>query len=148
MFKVGRSSGIGSENNRFPLLFLVCGTSYNAGLIGKGLVEGILNIAAHSELASEFVYNAPGGMVSSAIAITQSGETADTLRAMEKVKATGARLIVISNVPNSSATRIADTILYTRTGPEISVAATKSFIAQLIVLYWLVIYQPKHDYNA
>lgn len=131
------------ESGRFPLLFLACGTSYHAGLIGKYLVEEIMKITARTELASEFIYNGQGGLVSSAVAITQSGETADTLRAMEKVKASGARLTAITNVPGSSATRIADTVLYTRAGPEISVAATKSFIAQLIVLYWLTVCQSR-----
>jgi glucosamine--fructose-6-phosphate aminotransferase (isomerizing) len=126
-----------------PLLFLACGTSYHAGLIGKQLTEAILRLSAQAELASEFIYTGQAGLVSSAIAITQSGETADTLRAMEKVKAAGGRLIAITNVPGSSATRTTDTVLYTRAGPEISVAATKSFIAQLVVLYWLIISQAK-----
>ncbi|MFC2060695.1 SIS domain-containing protein, partial [Chloroflexota bacterium] len=80
-----------------------------------------------------------------AIAITQSGETADTLKAMKKVKEVGCRLVAITNVVGSTASRIADQTIYTRAGPEISVAATKSFVAQLMVLYWLILSYSKID---
>ncbi len=125
------------------LLFIACGTSYHAGLIGKYLAEEMLQTPARAEIASEFAHSGQAGPMALAVAITQSGETADTLRAMERIKAAGGHVTAITNVAGSSATRVADVTLYTRAGPEISVAATKSFIAQLIVLYWLTISQAK-----
>jgi len=91
------------------------------------------------EMASEFNYASPISPATTAIAITQSGETADTLKAMRRLKESGKKIVVITNVVGSSATRIADQILYMRAGPEISVAATKSFTAQLMALYWLAL---------
>lgn len=126
-----------------PLLFLACGTSYHAGLIGKYLTEEFWQAPARAELASEFAYAGQVGTATSAVAITQSGETADTLKAMGKVKASGREVVAITNVAGSSASRIADVTLFTRAGPEISVAATKSFIAQLIVLYRLILSHPR-----
>ena len=128
-----------SDYGRFtPPLFFGCGTSYHAGLIGKYLVEELMRVPARAEMASEFNYSGMVNSIVNSVAITQSGETADTLRVMEKIKAAGRRVLSITNVPGSSATRLADVTLYTRAGPEISVAATKSFTAQLVVLYWLV----------
>ena len=120
-------------------LILACGTSYYAGLIGRHAIERLAGEPVRVEVASEF--NHGGGLLSGArvIAITQSGETADTLRAMKLVKSRGADLLAITNVLGSSATRIADRTIYTRAGPEICVAATKSFIAQLTVLYVLAL---------
>ncbi len=115
--------------------FIACGTSYHASLIGKHLIEKLAGIPVRVEFASEFIYHQPPMHRTLAIAITQSGETADTLEAMRIAKKLGARTLAIVNVLGSTATRIADHVLYTRAGPEISVAATKSFIAQLIVLY-------------
>jgi glucosamine--fructose-6-phosphate aminotransferase (isomerizing) len=80
-----------------------------------------------------------------AIAITQSGETADTLKAMKRVKEAGGRVIAVTNVLGSTASRIASQTIYTRAGPEISVAATKTFTAQLMVLYWLAMSNSKAD---
>ncbi len=118
------------------MLILACGTSYHAALIGKHLVQELLRIPARAEIASEFNYYAPTLVGTMAIVITQSGETADTLRAMKRIKEVGGKLVAITNVVGSTASRIADQTIYTRAGPEISVAATKSFIAQLMVLYW------------
>ncbi len=115
--------------------FIACGTSYHASLIGKHLIEKLAGIPVRVEFASEFIYHHSPMHRTLAIAITQSGETADTLEAMRIAKKLGARTLAIVNVLGSTATRIADHVLYTRAGPEISVAATKSFIAQLIVLY-------------
>ncbi len=117
------------------IVFIACGTSYHASLIGKHLIEKLAGIPVRVEFASEFIYHQPPMHRALAIAITQSGETADTLEAMRIAKKLGARTLAIVNVLGSTATRIADHVLYTRAGPEISVAATKSFIAQLIVLY-------------
>ena len=128
-----------------PLTILACGTSYHAALVGRYIIEKVLGIPVRVELASEVnYYDRPlAGAV--AIALTQSGETADTLRAMKRLKAAGCLLLAITNVVDSSVTRIADNIVYTRAGPEIGVAATKSFIVQLIVLYSLAILSYKVD---
>ena len=80
-----------------------------------------------------------------AVAITQSGETADTLKAMKRLRETGCRVIAITNVVGGTASRIANQTIYTKAGPEISVAATKSFMTQLMVLYWLVMSYSKAD---
>ena len=120
------------------MLILACGTSYHAALIAKHIVQELLRIPARAEIASELNYYAQTLAGTMAIVITQSGETADTLRAMKRIKEVGAKLVAITNVVGSTASRIADQTIYTRAGPEISVAATKSFIAQLMVLYWLM----------
>ena len=128
-----------------PLTILACGTSYHAALVGRYIIEKVLGIPVRVELASEVNYYErllAGGV---AIALTQSGETADTLRAMKRLKAAGCQLLAITNVVDSSVTRLADDIVYTRAGPEIGVAATKSFIVQLIVLYSLAILSYKVD---
>jgi glucosamine--fructose-6-phosphate aminotransferase (isomerizing) len=117
------------------VVFVACGTSYHASLIGKYLIEKLAGIPVRVEYASEFNYHSSPLSRSLVVGITQSGETADTLEALRRAKKFGARTLAITNVLGSSVTRIADIILYTRAGPEISVAATKSFIAQLAVLY-------------
>lgn len=127
------------------LLILACGTSYHAALVGKYIIEELVGIPIRVELASEFNYWAPSLAKSGAIAITQSGETADTLKAMKKLKDVGCPVLAVTNVVGSSASRIANQTIYTRAGPEISVAATKSFTAQLMVLYWLVMSCSKAD---
>jgi len=120
------------------LLIIASGTSYHAGLLGKYIIEELVGIPVRVELASEFNY-AKSPPKSRAIAITQSGETADIIKAIKKLKQSGCWVIAITNVVGSSTSRIADQVICTRAGPEISVAATKSFIAQLIALYWLAI---------
>jgi glucosamine--fructose-6-phosphate aminotransferase (isomerizing) len=117
------------------IIFVACGTSYHASMIGKYAIEEVAEIPVRVEYASEFNYHTSPLSRSLVISITQSGETADTLEAMRKAKSLGSRVLTITNVLGSTATRVADYVLYTRAGPEISVAATKSFIAQLIVLY-------------
>jgi len=138
---LGRIKDGGAES----ILLLACGTSYHAALLGKHIIEELLRIPVRVELASEFNYfpHIPTAPVS--IAITQSGETADTLKAMKRLKQAGCMVIAITNVVDSTASRIADQTIYTRAGPEISVAATKSFMAQLIVLYWLAVSQSNVD---
>lgn len=115
---------------------VACGTSYHAGLIGKYLIEAIARVPVSVEIASEYRYKRPiierGTFF---ISITQSGETADTLAAQREVKQTGASTCTICNVLGSSSSREADFVLYTRAGPEIGVASTKAFIAQITVLY-------------
>jgi len=130
---VMRDSGIES------MLILACGSSYHVAMIGKYIVEELLGIPVRAELASEFSYFNQTLAKTRAIAITQSGETADTIKAIKRLKEVGCKVLVITNVVGSTASRIADQTIYTRAGPEISVAATKSFIAQLMALYWLAI---------
>ncbi len=127
------------------MLMLACGTSYHAALIGKYIAEELVSIPVRAELAPEFNYYGQTLAKTMAIVITQSGETADTLKAIKRLKEAGCQVLAITNVVGSSASRIADQIIYTRAGPEISVAATKSFMAQLVVLYWLVMSYSKVD---
>lgn len=119
------------------ITIIACGSSYHAGLIFKYLIEDSCGIPTRLEFASEFRYFPPpvSGLV---IGITQSGETADTITALKQAKAHNCRTLAITNVLGSTVTRIADTTLYMRAGPEISVAATKSFVAQLAVLMHIV----------
>ncbi|MFC2067066.1 glutamine--fructose-6-phosphate transaminase (isomerizing) [Chloroflexota bacterium] len=121
------------------VLMLASGTSYHACLIGKYVIEELVKVPVRVELASEFNYSGQGSAGNKAIIITQSGETADALKAMKRLKEAGCQVIAITNVVGSTASRIADQVIYTRAGPEISVAATKSFLAQLIALYWLAL---------
>ena len=116
---------------------VACGSSYHTGLIFKYLLEESCRIPVRLEFASEFKYYPPPveGFV---IGITQSGETADTLAALKQAKANNCRTLAITNVLGSSVSRVADATIFMRAGPEISVAATKSFIAQLAVLMHMV----------
>lgn len=120
-----------------PVTIVACGSSYHAGLIFKYLLEECCQVPARLDYASEFRYypSPASGLV---IGITQSGETADTLMALRLAKAHNCHTLAITNVLGSTVTRLADTTLYMRAGPEISVAATKSFIAQLAVLMQIV----------
>ncbi|WP_094228006.1 glutamine--fructose-6-phosphate transaminase (isomerizing) [Methanolobus psychrotolerans] len=120
---------------------IACGTSWNAGILGKYIFEKLAGLHTDVETASEFRYSNPvlcGEELT--IAITQSGETADTLAAVRSSSSYGCRSIAITNVVGSTITREADSVLYTRAGPEIGVAATKTFTAQLVALYMLAIY--------
>ncbi len=135
-------SGLMGEEKGSGILILACGTSYHAGLIGKYVIEDLLDIPVRVELASEVNHRDRIIHINNAIAITQSGETADVLTAMKKLRDLGSCISVITNVRGSSASRLADKTIYTSAGPEISVAATKSFIAQLIALYQLVLSHP------
>jgi glutamine---fructose-6-phosphate transaminase (isomerizing) len=116
---------------------VACGSSYHTGLIFKYILEATCGIPARLDFASEFKYFPPpvDGLV---IGITQSGETADTLAALKQAKASGCSTLAITNVLGSSVTRVAGFTLFMRAGPEISVAATKSFIAQLAILMQIV----------
>ncbi len=112
-----------------------CGTSYHAGLVGRYMIEKFVRIPVTVDIASEFRYMCPiipkGTLF---ITITQSGETADTLAAQREAKEKGALPFTICNVVGSTSTREADSVLYTRAGPEIGVASTKAFTAQLAAL--------------
>lgn len=122
------------------LFILACGTSWHAGLVGKFWIESLAQIPVEVDYGSEFRYRGPlvpEGSV--ALAITQSGETADTLAAMREARQQGATLWTICNVVGSMATRLADGIIYTHAGPEIGVASTKAFTTQLACLYQLAL---------
>ena len=125
--------------SRVKKIFIVaCGTSWHAGLVGKYMLEELAAVTTEVDIASEFRYRSP--LVSKGdllIAITQSGETADTLAAMREAKKRGAAVIAICNVVGSTASREADGVVYTHAGPEIGVASTKAFTAQLTALYLL-----------
>ena len=122
---------------RVEKIFIVaCGTSWHAGLVGKYMLEELASIPTEVDIASEFRYRSPlVGKNDLFIAITQSGETADTLAAMREAKKRGATVITICNVVGSTASREADGVVYTHAGPEIGVASTKAFTAQLAALY-------------
>ena len=113
-----------------------CGTAMHAGLVGKNLIERFARIPVSVEIASEFRYSEP--ILSKdtlVILISQSGETADTIAALELAKAAGAKTLAIVNVVGSTISRIADYVIYTWAGPEISVASTKAYTVQCAVLY-------------
>ena len=120
---------------------IACGTSYHAGLLGKYILEDLLRIPVRVEYSSEFRYNnVLPGTRSLAICISQSGETADTLAAMNEAKSQGYLTLAITNVVGSTITRKADEVLFTKSGIEIGVAATKTFTAQILVLYMFGVY--------
>ena len=133
------------ETNADSMLLLACGTSYHAAMIGKYIIRELLRVPARIEIASEFNYYSEVLPRTIAIAITQSGETADTLKAMKRLREAGSRVVAITNVVGSTASRIANQTVYTRAGPEMSVAATKSFTAQLMALYWLAMTNSKEN---
>ncbi|MBK8264600.1 MAG: glutamine--fructose-6-phosphate transaminase (isomerizing) [Nannocystis sp.] len=123
------------------LVIVGCGTSWHAALTGKYLIERLARIRVEVDLASEFRYRDPildaGEIV---LAISQSGETADTLAALKEAKERGAHTLALCNVVGSTITRVADQVLFTRAGPEISVASTKAFTTQLTALTLLAIH--------
>jgi glucosamine--fructose-6-phosphate aminotransferase (isomerizing) len=118
------------------VVIVACGTSYHAGLLGRYVIEAWSRVPVEMDVASEFRYRDPviddRDLV---IGITQSGETADTLAAMRLAREKGARVLAVTNVMGSQATRDADGVLYTRAGMEVSVAATKTFVAQVAAMY-------------
>ncbi|MBC7257472.1 MAG: SIS domain-containing protein, partial [Chloroflexi bacterium] len=115
---------------------LACGTSYHAGLLARYFFPRTAGLPVDVEVASEFQHMQlrPGTLL---VAISQSGETADTLMALKKAKTCGVKSIAITNVVGSSITEIVDATIYTRCGPEIGVAATKTFVGQLVALVLL-----------
>lgn len=117
------------------ILILACGTSWHAGYIAASMIESLARIPTQAEIASEFRYTNP--IVSEntlVIAISQSGETADTLAAVREVRAKGAKVLGICNVKHSTLSREADSCIYLRAGPEISVCSTKAFTSQIALL--------------
>jgi glucosamine--fructose-6-phosphate aminotransferase (isomerizing) len=130
--------GLGIDDlKKIEKIFIVaCGTSYHAALVGKYLIEELAKIPTEVDIASEFRYRKP--LVKHddlMISVTQSGETADTLAAQRESKKLGAKTLSICNVVGSTSSREADAVFYTHSGPEIGVASTKAFTAQLVALY-------------
>jgi len=119
---------------------VACGTAYHAGMVGKYIIEDLARLSTEVDTSSEFRYrNAIVDKNTLLIAVSQSGETADTLAAVREAKAKGAKIISICNVIGSSLARESDGLLYTQAGPEIGVASTKAYTAQLMMFYFLAI---------
>jgi glutamine---fructose-6-phosphate transaminase (isomerizing) len=120
------------------IVVVACGTSYHAGLVGRYAIEQWARVPVEMDIASEYRYRDP--VISEedlVIGITQSGETADTLAAMRLARERGAKVLALTNVMGSQATRDADAVLFTRAGIEIGVAATKTFVSQVAGMYLL-----------
>jgi glucosamine--fructose-6-phosphate aminotransferase (isomerizing) len=140
LFSSGRQEikALACPSNIKQIVIVACGTAYHAGLVGKYVIESLARLPVWVDLSSEFRYRNP--LVDSrtlVIAVSQSGETADTLAAVREAKKSGARVISICNVVGSSLTRESDQVFYTLAGPEIGVASTKAYTAQLGVFYML-----------
>ena len=120
------------------LTIAACGTAYHAGMMGRSLLESVAGVRTRAEIASEYRYGPirlPEGGPDSAVflAVSQSGETADTLAALRRAKGLGMRAIAFSNVIGATIAREADTVLYTLAGPEIAVASTKAYLTQVLL---------------
>jgi glucosamine--fructose-6-phosphate aminotransferase (isomerizing) len=122
------------------VVIIGCGTAYHAGLIGRYAIEEWARVPVEMDIASEYRYRNPVlGPNDLVVAMTQSGETADTLAAMGLARAAGAKVLAVTNIMGSQATRDADGYLLTRAGLEVSVAATKTFTAQMAAMYLLAL---------
>jgi len=123
------------------IYIVACGTAYHAGMIGKHIIEKLAQIPVEVDVASEFRYRNPlFNQQTLTIAVSQSGETADTLAALREAKRNGSRVLAITNVVGSSIAREADHVMTTKAGPEIAVASTKAYTSQLIAFYLLGIF--------
>jgi len=123
------------------ITIVACGTSWHAALVGKYMLEALVRIPVEVDIASEYRYRNP--IIDSThlvILITQSGETADTLAALQEAQDKGAKVMTICNVVSSSAARRSEGIIYTHAGPEIGVASTKAFTTQLVALHLFTLY--------
>lgn len=126
------------------ICILACGTSWHAALAGRYMIESMARIPVDVDYASEYRYRNPIIQPDTLfIAITQSGETADTVAAQRQVRESGSKILTLTNVVGSMSTRVADAILYTRAGPEIGVASTKAFTTQLACLYLIALHLAK-----
>jgi glutamine---fructose-6-phosphate transaminase (isomerizing) len=132
----------GDEVSRIQKVVVVaCGTSFHAGMAAKHAIEHWTRLPVELDLASEFRYRDPVlDQTSLVIGIAQSGETADTLAAVRFAREMGSKIVAVSNVVGSSITRDADAVIFTHAGPEIGVAATKTFVAQIVALNLLGLY--------
>jgi glucosamine--fructose-6-phosphate aminotransferase (isomerizing) len=120
---------------------IACGSSFYAGLVGRFAIEQWAHLPVELDIASEFRYRRPViGQDTLVVAITQSGETADTIAAIREAKRQQAPVVVISNAVGSSASREADAVIYTHAGPEIGVVATKTLVSQMAAIYILALY--------
>jgi glucosamine--fructose-6-phosphate aminotransferase (isomerizing) len=120
------------------VVIVACGTSYHAGVVGRYAIEQWARVPVEMDIASEYRYRNPViGPDDLVVGITQSGETADTLAAMRMAREAGAKVLAVTNIMGSQATRDSDAVLYTRAGLEIGVAATKTFVAQVAAMYLL-----------
>jgi len=127
------------------LTLIACGTSYHAALVGKYIIEELIGIPVRVEVASEVSHRKHLIATSKVIGLSQSGETADVLISLKRLKDQGAETVAITNVFKSTISRIADQTIYTAAGPEVAVAATKTFIAQLLALIKLALSHPGVD---
>ena len=126
------------------ITIVACGTAYHAGLTGKYMLEELTGIPVNVDVSSEFRYRRQLiGANTLVITVTQSGETADTLAGLREAKTQGSKVISICNVVGSSIARDSDGVIYTHAGPEIGVASTKAYTAQLMIFYLLSIYLAK-----
>ncbi len=127
---------------KFNKVYIVaCGTAYHAGLVGKFIIERLAKIPVEIDVASEFRYRDPFVDDKTLfIAISQSGETLDTLAALREAKSKGARILSVVNVVGSSVARESDDVFYTWAGPEIAVASTKAYTTQLMCMYLIALY--------
>lgn len=130
------------EIEGFEKIYIVaCGTAYHAGLVGKYAIEKLAKIPVEVDIASEFRYRDPFVNDKTLfIAISQSGETLDTLAALREAKKKGARVLSVVNVVGSSVARESDDVFYTWAGPEIAVASTKAYTTQLVCMYLIALY--------
>lgn len=130
---------------KFDKIYIVaCGTAYHAGLVGKYAIEKMAKITVETDVASEFRYRDP--LIDEKtlfIAISQSGETQDTLQALRLAKSKGARVLSVVNVIGSSVARESDDVFYTWAGPEIAVASTKAYTTQLVCMYLIALYMAR-----
>ena len=126
-----------TELRSMERIFIVaCGTAYHAGLVGKYIIEKLTRVPVSIDVSSEFRYRDPIiNKKTLIVAISQSGETADTLAAVREARSRGAKVISVCNVLGSSLVRVSDGVLYTHAGPEIGVASTKAYTAQVLMLY-------------
>jgi glucosamine--fructose-6-phosphate aminotransferase (isomerizing) len=123
------------------VVLVACGTSWHAGLVGRHLIEALAGIPVDVEYASEYRHHRPPDLSGTlAIAISQSGETADTLEAIRVARVAGSRVVGVVNVVGSSIARAADGGIYLHAGPEIGVASTKAFTSQIVALALLALY--------
>jgi glutamine---fructose-6-phosphate transaminase (isomerizing) len=133
-----RMQQAGMLNNIQRIVIVACGTSYHVGLIAKYAIERWTRIPVEAITAAEFRYSDPiVGPETLCIAVTQSGETADTLVGIRQAREKGAPVISVTNIVSSAITRLSDAVLYLQAGPEICVVATKSFVSSVAVLYML-----------
>ena len=137
------------------VFIVACGSSYHAALVAKYAIEHWVKLPTEVDIASEFRYRDPVlNERTLCVGVSQSGETLDTAEAMREASRLGAKVLVVSNVVDSSMARAADGVLYTRAGPEIGVASTKCHLAQIVALEVLGLYlaqimgtKPQHEIN-